>query len=115
MTYKINNSPLLLQPTKGRWLDRKILDYDGNNRAVYVPTYEYLLSWDIISYLEFKQLYDAWLNVVSAGTISVDLPEKGGSDYDVFATYTEVVPDEPTVKEHFQKHQTSAEWKLRNI
>ena len=113
--YRINNSPLLIPPTKGRWVDRKDIGLDGTNRKIYVPTYRFILSFDALTFAQFEQIYDAWLNVAGTGTISVTIPEKGGADYDTFKTYTGVVPDEPESKEHHQKHLLNVEWVFRNI
>jgi len=115
MTYKINNSPLLLQPSEGNWEDRKDLGIDGNDKIIYVPTYMFVLKWDIMSFTEFKQIYDAWKGVQTSGTLSADLPSYGGDSYDTFTVYTEVNPEEPRFKRFFQKHYLDVEWTLRTI
>ena len=115
MTYKISNSAFLLQPTEGEGQERDDLGLDGTNRTIYVPVYTFEIGWDIMSFTEFKQIYDVWKSVANAGTVTVTLPTKGGATYDTFTDYTNCVPDEPEHRAYFQKHYLKVVWRIRNI
>ena len=114
MTYKISGTTLTLQPTTGKWLPRKILDIDGENRAIYEPTYSFEMTWDAISPSDFDQLRDFWVDISSTGNLSADLPGKDQSAY-TFVTYSSVVVDEPESGEFFQKHLLRVRMMIRNI
>ncbi len=114
MTYKINGTVLTLQPTVGRWLPRRELGLDGNNRSIYAPTYMFELGWDIMSIEEFDQLRDFWMAVSASGSVSAELPQKDAAAW-VFAVYTGVVPDEPEPGEYSFQYIMRCRWRLRNI
>ncbi len=114
MTYKISGTTLTLQPTTGKWLSRRVLDIDGENRSIYEPTYSFEMSWDAMPPSDFDQLRDFWVNVSSTGNLSVDLPGKDQSTY-MFVTYSNVVIDEPEPGEFFQKHLLRVRMTVRNI
>ena len=95
MTYKINNTELLLQPTSGRWLARRELGTDGAAHPVYSGIREYLLTWGGMSPAQYSQLQGFFNVVITTGTASVDLPHHANSTYG-FRTYSGCTLSEPS-------------------
>lgn len=114
MGFKINGTAILIQPIEHGWEPRRVLGLDGNNKAIYTPTYSYKFGWDAMLPDEFKQLRDFWSAVAASGAVSVDLPQIDAATY-VFATYTNCVIDEPTYERYYQGYRMQVSWMVRNI
>ena len=114
MTYKVNGTELILQPTQGRWMPRQMLGVDGNGHPVYAGTREFQLSWGVISPSEFNQLTGFFDAVVTTGTAVVDLPEFGASTY-TFKSYSGCNLYEPEVRQYFSEHQLDTMLLITNI
>ena len=70
--YKINGIDLKTQPSTGQYLERKQVGIDGEGRAIYVPTYAFMMRWDAMTVEDFDQLFDFWNTTSSTGTTSQD-------------------------------------------
>jgi len=115
MNYKINGQALPIEPSvPGTW-SRRSLGLDGNNRVIYEPTYSLVLSWDLLTYAEFKTLYDYWNAISATGTVSVTLPPRSAASFTPFVTYTGCVIDEPTSGDFFNGYYTNVKLMIRNI
>lgn len=103
MTYKINGTELDPQPTKGRWIPRKMINRDGNGRAIYEPTRQHELRWGLLNAEEYDDLQNHFLSVGATGTLIVDLPVYTTGSY-VFHSYTGCYVDEPSPGNFFAEH-----------
>ena len=115
MDYKINGNDLPLLPTDGGWQQRRVLGTDGNNLAIYEPTYSYMISWDFLTYEEFEVIYDYWFAISASGSVSIALPPRKGAAYTPFTTYTGCVLDEPVHDKFYQGYYPSVRLQVRNI
>jgi len=104
MTYKINGTELVIQPTKGRWVDRQSVDIDGWGHPIYPPYREFELSWQLGTMEQAEQLRTYFSAVGSTGTVVVDLPKYATNAYTFFA-YTGCVLQEPSYGAFFAEHQ----------
>lgn len=115
MTYKVNGAAFTIQPSDGKWDQRRALGTDGNRRLIYEPTYSFTMSWDAMTQDAFDQLYNNWNSVSATGVVSVDLPQKDAASY-VFKTYSNCIIDEPTTNgPYFAQHTMRVEMKVRSI
>lgn len=114
MTYKIQGTELLIQPTSGRWMPRESLARDGWGHNVYPGVYQF----EMVFGLEFPsgtaQLQDFFDSVNVTGTAVVDLPRYNYPTYEFFS-YSGCVIDEPTFERYFTEHQTSVKLLISNI
>jgi len=114
--WKINGRSIL-EPTAGFWKPRRVLDVDGNNRAIYPPVREFEMRWQLESQEDWgavQVLFDA---VESTGTSVVQIPEfptATGSPY-AFREYSGVMISEPEVGPYFETYPTQVVLLLRNI
>lgn len=114
MTYKINGTPLQLQPSTGQWGPRRALGVDGEGRAIYSPFYSFQMQWDAMTPDDFEQLYAFWQATSATGVVMIDLPKKGSSTLYEFDTYSGII-DEPQQGEYFQGHHLRIELLSRRI
>jgi len=105
MTYAINGTTLDLQPTSGKWLDRKFVGIDGNGHPVYPSVYQFELSWGIASTDEFYQVLNLFDSLTITGSAVVSLPKLRSSTY-TFYDYSGCVIYEPTIGEYFTEYPT---------
>lgn len=112
--YKINRIDLKTQPSTGQWLERKQVGVDGEGRAIYVPTYAFMMRWDAMTVEDFDQLFDFWNTTSATGTVDVDLPDRDNVKYQ-FLTYEDCIVDEPKRDEYFARHILKVEMLVRNI
>jgi len=105
MTYKINGTELVIQPTKGRWMDRQPVDIDGWGHPIYPPYRQFEMSWQLGTMEQADQLRDFFLAVGSTGTVVVDLPKYATDPY-AFYAYTGCVLQEPSYGTFFTEHHT---------
>lgn len=103
MTYKINGTEIVIQPTTGRWVGRTAVDVDGWGHPIYPPYREFEMSWQLITMEQAEQLHTFFLAVGSTGTVVVDLPQYATDAYTFFA-YTGCVLQEPSFGEFFVEH-----------
>lgn len=115
MSYAINGTVLLLQPTEGQWLPREIIGYDGRGRAIYEPTRSFELRWELISFPQFEQLQDFFNSIGSTGSVVISLPNYSAPAY-AFYAYTGAYVDEPRIEGGmFEQHQVNVSMRAWNI
>lgn len=71
--YKINGV-LIPCPTSGRWVPRRPIDVQGDNRPIYGPVRQFELRWNLRSWEEWSVLVAAFDELQSTGTAVVELP-----------------------------------------
>lgn len=114
--YQINNQPIL-EPTAGRWMERRAIALAGDNRSVYAEPREFQLQWAIHDYEDWAALQVLFDAVESTGTSVVQLPAlptATGTPY-AFREYSGVMIDEPKIGPFFEEHPTSVVLIIRNI
>lgn len=114
MSYKINGTEFLIQPTTGRWLPRETIGVDGNGRQVYVGVRSFELKWQLIDTQTYNQLLGFYNAFSISGTASVDLPAYGNAYYG-FTGYAGCVLDEPQIDVYFTEHHLNASMLITNI
>lgn len=105
MTYKINNTAFVLQPTNGRWLPRDVLEVDGAGYARYPALREFELQWEIVDYASHNQIVNMFESYAYTGTVVASLPQYTKATWD-FANYSGCVLREPEWGEFFENHPT---------
>ena len=61
-------------PSIGRWLPRRPLDIQADNRPIYAPVRVFELTWEIFFYEDWEVLVGAFDAIQSTGTAVVELP-----------------------------------------
>jgi hypothetical protein len=113
-TYAFNNTDLTLQPTEGKWTSRSEYGVDGGGHPVYSSFRNFVLTFDLISTPDAKQLIDFYNTVGNTGTIVACLPQWGDAEYK-FKNYSGATLREPEVGEYFEGHFTSVNMTILNI
>lgn len=113
-TYRINDTDLFIQPTYGRWLNRELIDVDGNGHPVYSPYYSFEMQWNLSSMDEIHQLQDFFDALGRTGTASIDLPRYAYDPY-TFRTYSGTVLQEPTYDNYYSEHLTNVTLMITKI
>lgn len=98
MTFAINNTNFITQPSNHKWLDRTLLGTDGNAHAIFPAVRQYELDWDWLEPDGFAQLIGFYLSCT--GTCQITLPcwnsATGG-----YASYSATLR-EPTYSNSFE-------------
>jgi len=114
MTYKIQDTELIIQPTTGRWLPRQPVGIGGDGHAIYPGVREYELRWQVESASGYNQLMSYFDAINPTGTVSVDLPRYAHSAYE-FRTYSGCVLREPEAGIYFTETYTTVILLITNI
>jgi hypothetical protein len=113
MTYKIGGVTIL-QPTSGRWMPRRPLDFTGEGRTLYPQVYQFRLQWGLMAMSDYNDLYEQYLDVSATGTAVVELPELSAPTYQ-FREFSGTFLQSPTVSEYFQEHVKNVVLTITNI
>lgn len=70
----IINGYVLPCPNMGRWLPRRPIDIQGDNRPIYAPVRAFELTWEIQGYGDWEVLVAVFDQIQSTGTAVVELP-----------------------------------------
>lgn len=105
-SYATNDVNWTLQPTTGKWVERKSYGMDGNAHPIYSQFRNFEVTWELISPSEVKQIVDFYNTVSTTGTVVSCLPEWGANEYQ-FKNYSGTIMMEPVVGEYFQGYITS--------
>jgi len=111
MSFQINGTDLLTEPTDHYWVAKTVLGFDGNGHPIYVTPRQYQLSYDWISSDSFAQLINFYQSC--SGTIPVTLP-MWNSATGGFASYTATL-EEPTYTKSFEGFYGSVNFLILNI
>jgi len=112
MTYKINGVELVLQPTTGRWLNRRRLGVSGSGHDVYSGIREFELKFNLEAPSDQNQLQDFYDQINVTGTAVIELPQYGASSY-VFYAYSGCTISEPQQGNYFVGYIESVSLRLR--
>lgn len=114
MTYKINGTAFIRQPTSGAWQDREELDIDGNGHSIYPAVREFEIRWDLLSMAEFSQVEAFYSNQGTTGTVVSELPYWISGSW-MFFGYTGTVLRDPVVGEYFEQYVKDVSLLIANI
>ncbi len=114
MTYKINGTEFIEQPTQGGWVPRKELGIDGAGKPIYPGVREYSLSWNILSPTGMNQLQSFYQLQSVTGTVVADLPRYGYHEY-TFFSYSGCTITEPSFTRYFAEYYLDVSITIRNI
>lgn len=106
MPYKINGTDITLQPTTGKWVDRREMGISGDGHAVYPSLREFELKWELISAADLNQLNTFFASIGVTGSAVVELPKWAAPTWTFYA-YSGCILREPEVSEYFEEHTTS--------
>lgn len=113
-TYAFNGTPLTLQPTEGRWIDRESYGVDGFGHPIYPAVRQFEMTFVLASISDFNQLLLAYNAVAHTGTVVVDLPQYDAQAY-VFKSYTGCTLEEPYRDTFFNEYQQNIRLVVMNI
>ena len=114
MTYKLNGVELDPQPTTGRWVARELIGYTGDGRPIYAPTRQFEMDFQLLSPTGMSVLQNNYLAIDATGTIVLDLPRYGYSDY-TFYSYTGCYIQEPVAGTYFTQNHQNVKLLVTNI
>lgn len=113
-TYAVNGTQISLQPTEGRWDERSSYGFDGLGHPIYAAVRTFELRWQLINPSDLAQIVSFFNAVQNTGTVAVDLPKWGDSQYS-FYRYSGCTLAEVRTGEHFNEHITDARLLILNI
>lgn len=102
-SYAMNGTNLSLQPTEGKWNTPDQYGFDGGGHPILSSFRTFELSWGLISTSDLAQLNNFFNSVSNTGTIAVDIPEWGASQYK-FRRYSGTVLSPLEVGAYFQEY-----------
>lgn len=70
----IINGYVLPCPSMGRWLPRRPIDIQGDNRPIYGPMRSFELTWELQAYGDWEVLVAVFDQIQSTGKAVVELP-----------------------------------------
>lgn len=114
MTYKINGTEILIQPTTGKWVARQAVGIDGAGHTIYPGVREFEMRWQLISPSGVNQLQTYFNGINPTGTAVVDLPQYGSPGYNFFS-YSGCVLREPEQNTYFNEYHTDVLLLVSNI
>ena len=114
MTYSINGTELLLQPTREDWLASESLGRDGMGHNVYPGVRQFKIEWQLSFPSGTAQLQDFFEQFHVTGTAVVSLPRYNYPTYEFFS-YSGCVIDEPTFESYFSEYQVNVSLLISNI
>lgn len=113
-SYAVNGTAFTLQPSEGKWEQKDIIGRDGSGRAIYPAMTDFTMTWGLVSTAEFKQLNDFYEYVSNTGTLVVDLPKWGDTNY-TFYSYTGAFVNRPTAGAYFERYVTDVQLVVTGI
>lgn len=113
MTFAINGTTLLAQPTDGHWRGREEKGVTGAGKPVYSAVREYELRWDFLTPAEYNQLQGFYFQSAT-GTLAVTLPRYGHDAYEDYI-YSGCCLSEPEYGVYFEQYYQDVVLLVRNI
>jgi len=113
-TYAVNNVNFITRPSDGKWLERKVLGYDGSGHGVYPQVRSYELDWDFVDIATWNQITSAYVTASVTGSLVVDLPQYNRADF-YFTSYSGVTMDEPSMDFYFVGNVSKMKVVFNNI
>lgn len=113
-SYAIGGVELSLQPTEASWLEREVLNFDGNGHPIYSGVREYEMNFILSSPSDFSQLLGFFNATGNTGTVVIDLPKFGDAGYQ-FLSYSGCVLQEPRFRMYYAENQQEVVFRISNI
>ncbi len=114
--YRINNN-VILKPTSGRWVPRRPLGVQGDNRPIYPGVRRFELRWRLMSTEDWATLQANFFSIEASGTNTVRIPEfpsATGQAY-AFREYSGTTLHEPNIGPFFETYPTRVVLIIDNI
>ncbi len=114
--YKIDGSAIF-NPTSGRWVPRRPIDVQGDNRPLYSPVRAFELKWKLVSNEDWADLQVFFNRVAATGTHVVQIPgyPTAAQQSYAFREYSGVTMAEPQVGPYFETYPSNVTLILGNI
>lgn len=112
------NGVVLPCPSNGRWVPRRPIDVQGDNRPLYAPVRAFELRWTLTGFEDWAVLVASFEELQSSGTATVELPAyptaTGGSFE--YREYSGCTLSEPQIGPFFnQEYPTNVAIIIGNI
>jgi hypothetical protein len=104
-------------PTSFRWLPRRALDVQGDNRPIYPGQRMAEFRFDIIAYEDWETLQNFFDQIQSTGFATINVPAYArgtGTPY-AFREYSGCTIAEPQIGPFFEEHPTDVILLIGNI
>src|SRR3990167_8565475 len=102
-SYGVNGVNLILQPTEGEWIERDKHGVDGGGHTIYSAVRQFEMRFQLTPMSDLQQVINFYNSVGATGTVVVDLPQWGASDYR-FYSYSGCTLQEPTFGPYFEEY-----------
>lgn len=103
MTYKINGTTLLAQPSEVTWIGRDILGIAANGHPIYPSLRTCQFQWDAMTVADYSQLLGFYTAQGVSGSSVVEMPKYNSTSYGFYA-YTGCIIQEPSPESYFAEH-----------
>jgi hypothetical protein len=116
MEYRINGREPPC-PTTFRWLPRRVVDVQGDNRPIYAAPRQCEFRFDLVGYEDFSALQDFFFTIQSTGTAVINVPAYPygtGIAYG-YREYSGCTMAEPTMGPFFEEHPVDAVLLITNV
>jgi len=114
MTYRINGTTLLMQPTEGNWVPQQSLGDDGSGHPIYADVTEFEMVFNAMDVVDYRQIQvlQAGMNT---GTVYAELPAYDAAANDVFEVYTGTIIRMPERGKYFQGYVLNCKVVISNV
>lgn len=114
--YKIDGSAIFT-PASGRWVPRRPVDVQGDNRPIYSGVRAFEIKWKLVSNEDWADLQVFFNQVAATGTHVVELPgfPTALQQSYAFREYSGVTMAEPQVGPYFETYPSNVTLIIGNI
>lgn len=111
------NGNVILAPTTGRWVPRRPLGIQGDNRPIYPAVRQFEMRWQLTDNEDWSNVQYFFNQLAASGTATARLPQFPTITGSAFAwqVYSGVTMQEPTIGPFFEEHPKSVVLLITNI
>lgn len=114
MTFAVNGTELVIQPTTGRWIPQPLVGVTPNGVPIYPGVRSFELRWNLVTPEHANQIVTFFETIGFTGTANVRLPEYATASYQ-FAYYSGCVLYQPEFGVYFAEHYQDIVMTIGNI
>lgn len=103
MTYAVNGTEFVIQPTTGRWIPQSAVGITGNGTPIYPSVRMFEIRWNLVTPEHANQIVGFFETIGFTGTANVRLPEYTSATYQ-FVYYSGCVLYQPEFGVYFAEH-----------
>lgn len=111
------NGTIVVPPTTGRWMPRRALDQQGDNRPIYPGVRQFQMSWILQSFEDWAEVQSLYSAVEASGTSVVRIPGFPTADPQSYAfrEYSGTTLNEPQTGPIFETYPSRVVLLINNI